>query len=276
MAEGILYVVGTPIGNLDDMTLRARRILQEVDLIAAEDTRHTRKLLSHFDIHTPMTSYFEHNKKEKGGYLISLLQQGKSVALVSDAGMPGISDPGEDVVKEAVRAGLKVVPIPGPSASLAALVVSGLPTARFVFEGFLPRDKKERKERLSLLCGELRTTILYESPYRLIETLEELLEYVGDRPAAVAREITKHYEEIIRGPLGDLILYFKEHPPKGEIALVLAGAQEAQAEFPGLGQIKEEINRLVAAGMMKKEAVKEVARRYGMPKSEVYKISLES
>jgi len=268
-------LVGTPIGNLDDITMRALKILKEVDLIAAEDTRHTRKLLSFYDIHTPLTSYYEHNKKAKGEYIISLLEQGKKVALVSDAGMPGISDPGEDIVREAVLAGLKVYSIPGPSASLAALVVSALPTSRFVFEGFLPRNKKERKHRLSLLGEETRTIILYESPYRIGDTLQELLESLGDRQAAAAREITKRYEEVIRGSLGEIIEFIKEHPPKGEFTLVLAGADELKAEVPGINEITEELDRLVSAGMKKKEAVKEVSRRFKIPKNEVYKISLE-
>jgi 16S rRNA (cytidine1402-2'-O)-methyltransferase len=273
--QGTLYLVGTPIGNLDDITLRALKVLKEVDLIAAEDTRHTRKLLSHFDIHTPLTSYFEHNKKSKGSYIISLLEQGKKVALVSDAGMPGISDPGEDIVREAVLAGIKVCPIPGPSASLSALVVSALPTSRFVFEGFLPRDKKERKKRLSLLNKETRTIILYESPYRMLDTLKELREHLGERQAAAAREITKKYEEIIRGSLGEILNHFQEEPPKGEFTLVLAGAGEIKEETPGLEAIREEVNRLVSAGMLKKEAIKEVARRCKVPKNEVYRASLE-
>lgn len=274
METGTLYLVGTPIGNLDDISLRALKTLQEADMIAAEDTRHTRKLLSYFDIHTPLTSYFEHNKRSKGDYIISLLQQGKKVALVSDAGMPGISDPGEDIVREAVAAGLKVCPIPGPSASLSALVVSALPTSRFVFEGFLPRDKKERKNRLNFLKDETRTVIFYESPYRVQETLQELLACLGDRQAAVVREITKKYEEAVRGSLGEIIRHFAEHPPKGEFTLVLAGAPEMEPEAPGTDEITEALNRLVTAGMTKKEAVKEVARRYKVSKNEVYKISL--
>lgn len=268
-------MVGTPIGNLDDITMRALKILNEVDLIAAEDTRHTRKLLSFYDIHTPLTSYYEHNKRAKGDYIISLLEQGKKVALVSDAGMPGISDPGEDIVREAVLAGVKVYPIPGPSASLAALVVSALPTSRFVFEGFLPRNKKERKHRLSLLSEETRTIILYESPHRIEETLRELLEYLGERQAAAAREITKKYEEVIRGSLGEIIGFFEEHPPKGEFTLIVAGADELKAEAPGIDEITEELNRLISAGMKKKEAIKEVAGRFRIPKNEVYKISLK-
>jgi 16S rRNA (cytidine1402-2'-O)-methyltransferase len=275
MEQGTLYLVGTPIGNLEDISLRALKVLKEVDLIAAEDTRHTRKLLSHFNIHTSLTSYFEHNKKVKGEYIISLLQQGKTVALVSDAGMPGISDPGEDIVREAVSAGIKVCPIPGPSASLAALTVSALPTSRFVFEGFLPRDKKERRRRLDLLKTETRTMILFESPVRIKDTLQELSEYLGDRQVAVAREMTKRYEEVIRGSLGEVRSYFQEHSPKGEFTLVLAGVTDAKKEVPETEEIKAELLRLIAAGMTKKEAVKEVAGRYKISKNEVYKTSLE-
>lgn len=275
MEQGILYLVGTPIGNLEDISFRALRVLKEADLIAAEDTRHTRKLLSYYDIHTPLTSYFEHNKKTKGDYIMAHLKQGKTVALVSDAGMPGISDPGEDIVREAVSAGVKIFSIPGPSASLSALVVSGLATARFVFEGFLPRDKKERKDRLSLLKEETRTIILYESPYRVRETLGELIENLGDRKAAAAREITKKYEEVVRGSLSEILSHFNEHEPKGEFTLVLAGADALKRELPGREEIKEELNRLVAAGMMRKEAVKEITLRYKIPKNEVYQISLE-
>lgn len=275
MMEGILYLVGTPIGNLDDITLRALKILKEADLIAAEDTRHTRKLLSFYDIHTPLTSYFEHNKKVKGDYIILLLKQGKNIALVSDAGMPGISDPGEDIVREAVSEGIKVYPIPGPSASLSALVVSALPTARFVFEGFLPRDKKERKERLGLLKEETRTIILYESPFRVIDTLEELWDSLGDRQGAAAREITKKFEEVTRGSLKEITAYFKEHPPKGEFTLVVAGGEKTQREMPGTEEITAELNRLVSAGMMRKEAVKEVAKRFQVSKNDVYKLSIQ-
>lgn len=275
MEQGILYLVGTPIGNLDDITMRALKTLKEVDLIAAEDTRHTRKLLSFYDIHTPLTSYYEHNKKTKGEYIIGLLTEGKKVALVSDAGMPGISDPGEDIVREAVLAGIKVSPIPGPSASLAALVVSAISTEHFVFEGFLPRNKKERKRRLSLLLEETRTIILYESPYRIGDTLEELLQCLGDRQAAAAREITKRYEEVVRGSLREIIDFFKERPPKGEFTLILAGADEQKTEILGRDEISKILNGMLAQGMTKKEAVKEVADRFKISKNLVYKISLE-
>ncbi len=268
--------MGTPIGNLEDISLRALRTLKEVDLIAAEDTRHTRKLLSFYDIHTPLTSYFEHNKMVKGDYLISLLLQGKSLALVSDAGMPGISDPGEEIVRDAISRGVTVCPIPGPSASLSLLVVSGLPTAQFVFEGFLPRGKRERQVRLARLKEETRTMIFYESPYRIIDTLETLKDYLGDdRQGAVGRELTKKFEEVIRGSLGEIIGHFKEHSPKGEFTLILAGGEEKVPEKPERAEIKEELNRLLEEGMTKKEGIKVLAQKYKIPKNEVYTISLE-
>ncbi|MGI6711304.1 MAG: 16S rRNA (cytidine(1402)-2'-O)-methyltransferase [Bacillota bacterium] len=273
--DASLYLVATPIGNLDDISIRALRVLKEVDLIAAEDTRHTRKLLSHYNIHTPLTSYFEHNKRVKGEYIVSQLKQGKSVALVSDAGMPGISDPGEDLVREVIAQGLKVCPIPGPSASIAALVVSGLPTDRFIFEGFLPREKKDKRQRMNCLKAEQRTIILYESPYRLIDTLMEFLQVLGDRKAAVSREITKKYEETIRGTLSEMISYFQDNPPKGEITLVIAGREEQKEVLIDTVQLKGEIKKLVNTGMAKKDAVKEIAMRYGLPKNQVYRLSLE-
>lgn len=273
--EAKLYLVATPIGNLEDITYRALRVLKEVDLIAAEDTRHTKKLLNHFEINTPLTSYFEHNKRAKGEYILSILRQGKSVAVVSDAGMPGISDPGADIVKEAISEGFQVIPVPGASASLAALVVSGLPTDKFIFEGFLPREKKEKREILETLVKERRTVIFYESPYRVIETLEIMKEILGDRQAATAREITKKFEEINRGTISELLDYFSEHEPKGEFTLVIQGAPEVDIETPDNEQLKEEIDRLIQTGYSKKEAIKEVARHYKLPKRDIYKISLE-
>jgi len=273
--DGSLYIVATPIGNLKDISFRALQVLREVHLIAAEDTRHTRKLLNHYGIHTPLTSYFEHNKRTKGEYIISVLKQGKSVALVSDAGMPGISDPGEDIVQEAIAGGIRIYPVPGPSASITALVISGLPTGRFVFEGFLPREKKDRRLRLNILSKEPRTMIFYESPFRLTETLRELVKDFGDRRAAVSREITKKFEETKRGMLSELAGFFQDNPPKGEIVLVVEGAPEEKAEVPEDDQLREEVQQLVCTGMPKKEAVKEVARRHRIPKSSVYKLSLK-
>lgn len=272
---GTLYLVGTPIGNLEDISFRALKILGEADIIAAEDTRHTRNLLNHFSIQTPLTSYFEHNKRTKGDFILSLLGEGKTVALVSDAGMPGISDPGEDIARDALAAGFQVLPVPGPSAALAALVVSGLSTARFVFEGFLPRDKKERRERLEFLQNEERTMIFYEAPHRLTASLEELQHYFGERQVAAAREITKRFEETVRGTLPQVIKHFQEQPPRGEFTLVLAGAPRVEKKQPEEQEITEELKIRLAAGMSKKEAVKEVADALGISKSGVYKLSLE-
>ncbi|RLE06850.1 16S rRNA (cytidine(1402)-2'-O)-methyltransferase [Candidatus Aerophobetes bacterium] len=223
MNKGVLYPVGTPIGNLKDITLRALEILKEVDLIASEDTRHTRKLLSHYDIHTSLTSFYEHNQLKKTPYLIDCLKKGKNVALVSKAGMPGISDPGYYLIKEAVKEKIKIVPIPGPTALAIALVASGLPMDNFVFEGFLGRRKSERMKKLKKLREEERTIIIYEAPHRLKKTLEEIREVLGDRRIAVGRELTKKFEEIIRGRVSEAENIFKERTPRGEFTLVIEG-----------------------------------------------------
>lgn len=275
--NGILYICATPIGNLEDITLRAKRILAEVDLIAAEDTRHTRKLLSYYDIHTPMTSYHEHNKREKGLKLISELVAGKNVALVSDAGTPGISDPGQDLVFLAVEAGVQVVPIPGASAAVTALVVSGLPTDRFCFEGFLPRAKKERNAVFQQWLQEQRTIVFYESPYRLVKTLEELDALFGERSIAVTRELTKTHEQVVRGQSASVLQYFRTNPPKGEIAVIIQG--EAEIKDPlvqGPFDICKCVDDLVLQGNNKKEAIKEAARILGISKREVYETILKA
>ncbi|HZR46419.1 MAG TPA: 16S rRNA (cytidine(1402)-2'-O)-methyltransferase [Candidatus Manganitrophaceae bacterium] len=220
---GTLYIVSTPIGNLEDITLRALRILKEVVTIAAEDTRHTQKLLSHFDIHVPLTSYHDFNKEEKTPVLISRMMEGASVALVADAGTPTISDPGFYLIREAIRAGLPVSPIPGPAAAVAALSVSGLPTDRFVFEGFLPKKKGARVRRLETLRDDPRTLIFYESPYRIVPLLEEIRTVLGDRPAVVSREMTKLFEEFIRGSVTEVIEKIGKRSLKGEITLVVGG-----------------------------------------------------
>lgn len=270
---GRLFLVGTPLGNLEDITLRALRVLREVDLIAAEDTRRTRELLSYYNIHKPLTSFHHHNRKEKGPVLIRLLKEGKDIALVTDAGMPGISDPGEDLVREALRAGLEVAPVPGPSAVITALVVSGLPARRFVFEGFLPRKGKERKERLADLAYEERTLVLFEAPHRLLKTLKELLEAWGDRSVAVARELTKKFETVFRGTLKEALKYFEENLPRGECTLVVAGASREAPTF-----IPEEVALLVEAlekaGRPRKEALAQIAKFYGRPRREIYKACL--
>ncbi len=283
--KGTLYLCATPIGNLEDITLRALRVLREVDLVAAEDTRRTRKLFSRYDIHTPLTSYHEHNSRSKGRYLIGQLLDGKNLALVTDAGLPGVSDPGEKLAALAVSEGIKVVPVPGPSASLAALVVSGLPTARFCFEGFLPARGSVRRRRLEELKQEKRTLVLYEAPHRLAGTLADLAGIMGSRRICVARELTKQYEEIWRGNLVEAALKFRDNPPRGEITLVLEGSQGeggvipeggAAAEDPlSRGRLRSLVDELEQGGMTRKEAVKEASRRSGVPKREVYSALLE-
>lgn len=274
---GCLYLVATPIGNLEDITFRAIRVLQEVDLIAAEDTRHTRKLLSHYDIHTPLTSYHKYNEWSKGEDLITKIQAGLKVALVSDAGMPGISDPGYDLVVKAREMGLLIVPIPGATASLSALVASGLPTARFVFEGFLPRKGKERKAILEELKNESRTVIFYEAPHRVVTTLKDLFKALGDRKLVIAREITKKHEEFIQGTLSFMLDYYNNVEPKGEFTIILAPAEplSAMAEEPSLDQAMAEVLGLEETGLDRKTAIKEVAKKFGFPKREVYNAMLK-
>ena len=220
---GTLYLVGTPIGNVEDLSPRARRILGAVDLIAAEDTRHTRALLSRFDIHRPLVSYHDHNKESRTSELVSRLKEGASVAIVSDAGSPGISDPAFTLVRAAVSAEAPVVPIPGPSSALCALEVSGLPTDRFAFEGFLPRRSGRRRARIEELRGEPRTIIFFESPHRLKGAIRDLLDVLGDRPASISRELTKKFEETRRGTLASLLEWIESKPPRGEFVLVVAG-----------------------------------------------------
>ncbi len=267
---GTLYVVGTPIGNLEDITLRALRILGEVDLIAAEDTRTTRKLLSRYGIKTPLTSYWEHNKLVKLEYILDTLQK-RDVALVSKAGMPGISDPGYELIQAALETGYGVVPVAGPSALLAALVVSGLPTDSFVYLGFLPRKEGKRKRLLSSLVGETRTLVAFEAPHRLLATLEDVGEILGQRRVAAARELTKLHEEVIRGATDEVIRHFQNNPARGEVTLVMAGAEE-----PGWGQEKVEqaLRRLASEGRTGSRAVKEVAKLSGRARAEVYDIWL--
>lgn len=220
---GILYLVATPIGNLEDITLRAIRTLKEVDLVVCEDTRVTGKLLAHFEIKKPLESFFEHTEQVKSGKIAGYLKGGQNVALVTDAGMPGICDPGYRLVKEAVDAGVRVIPIPGPSASLSALAASGLPTDQFVFVGFLPQKQGKRQNFLKNLLEEKRTIIAYESPHRLLFALQDILEVLGDRQICVAREITKIYEEFVRGSVSNVLEKFKDKEIKGEITLVISG-----------------------------------------------------
>ena len=274
--KGCLYLCATPIGNLDDITLRALRILKEADYIAAEDTRHTLKLLNHYDISKPLISYHEHNRMEKGPEIIELVRQGKKVALVSDAGMPGISDPGADLVKMAYEAGVSVTVVPGPSAALSALVLSSLPTRRFAFEGFLPRERKQRRERIQMLQTEQRTVIIYEAPHRIKALLRDMLDVLGSRRIAIVRELTKIYEEVMIMSLQEAVEYYDGRTPKGEFVLVLEGAQPdtMDRDFSHLS-IKDHLREYISAGMSKKEAVKQVARDRKIPKSQVYPYSID-
>ncbi|NMA75594.1 MAG: 16S rRNA (cytidine(1402)-2'-O)-methyltransferase, partial [Bacteroidales bacterium] len=246
---GCLYLVATPIGNLEDITFRAIRILQEADLIAAEDTRHTRKLLSHYDIHTPLTSYHKYNEASKGEELIAKIREGLKIALVSDAGMPGISDPGYDLVVKAREEGLLIIPIPGATAALSALIASGLPTDRFVFEGFLPRKGKERRAVLEQLKTEMRTVVFYEAPHRLVTTLEDLFRALGNRKLVLAREITKKHEEFIQGTISSVLSYYTNATPRGEFTIVLGPVEHLFTEEPTLEQAIAEVSRLEEAGM---------------------------
>lgn len=269
---GTLYIVGTPIGNLEDVSLRALRILGEVDLIAAEDTRRTRKLLTHYGIETPLTSYHEHNKLTKLDELLSALQQ-KDVALVSEAGMPGLSDPGYELVKAAIARGIPVVPVPGPSALITALVVSGLPTDSFLYLGFLPRRQKERRQLLASVAGERHTLVAFEAPHRLRASLADLKDVLGDRRIALARELTKVYEEVWRGSVSQALAHFEENPPRGEFTLVIEGAKEERLTWDE-EQVKEALAELLAEGVERKEAVKAVSELAGWPRREVYKLAL--
>ncbi|NPV93521.1 MAG: 16S rRNA (cytidine(1402)-2'-O)-methyltransferase [Firmicutes bacterium] len=276
---GTLYLCATPIGNLEDTTARVLRILKEVDLIAAEDTRHTRRLLNHYEIKQPLTSFHLHSRQQKLDELVAKLAEGQSIALVSDAGSPGVSDPGEDLVARAVEAGIQVVAVPGPSAVIAALTVSGFDTRRFVFEGFLPRNRAEKARRLKAMADEPRTIVCFEAPHRLLGTLEAMLEVWGKRRVLVARELTKKFEELVRGDLAEAVQHFHLNPPRGEITLVIEGAAGGPVEDPGdettgpeavklaLAQVAE----LVSQGMPSGEALKKVAAERRLVKRDLYR-----
>ena len=271
---GTLYVVGTPIGNLGDLTFRAVQTLKTVDLIAAEDTRHTGKLLQHFQIQTPQISYYEHNQHRRIPEVLEKLHQGKAIAIVTDAGIPGISDPGYELVKACIEAEIAVIPIPGVSACLTALSVSGLETDRFVFEGFLPTKNKLRQQRLQDLRSQSHTIILYESPHRLRQTLQDLAETLGsDRQIVLARELTKLHEEFWRGSLEEAINHYENREPKGEFTLVVAGKIQ---ETPQLSEsaIKAELEALLRQGLTRSQASRQLAQNISLPRREIYQLAL--
>ena len=267
---GTLYLCATPIGNLEDMTPRALRMLQEADLIAAEDTRHTLQLLNHFDIKGRLVRYDEHSKEKQGSYLLEQLLEGKSIALVSDAGFPGIADPGEALAHDAIAQGVRVVPVPGANAALCALIASGLPTYPFFFGGFLPKSKRNRREQLELWQHIPATMILYEAPHRIVEVLKDILACWGDRPLAAARELTKLHEEFYRGTVSGCLSWLEENSPRGEFCLVLgAGDGKAATEEQQLEPL-DEVRRLMAEGVDKKSALAQVAKKRKIPKRELY------
>lgn len=278
---GQLYLCATPIGNLEDITFRVVRILKEVDLIAAEDTRNSIKLLNHFEIKTKMTSYHEYNKVDKARYLVEKMRQGLNVAVITDAGTPGISDPGEELVRQCHEAGITVTSLPGACAAVTALTISGRPTRRFAFEAFLPADKKERKQILASLENETRTIILYEAPHRLIKTLEELFQILGDRRLTICKELTKKHENTFLTSISKALLYYKEKEPRGEYVLVIEGKsfqeleKESQDEYEQYS-IEEHMDLYLAKGVDKKQAMKQVAKDRGISKREVYQALLDS
>ena len=277
--QGTLYLCAPPIGNLEDMTFRAVRVLKEADLIAAEDTRNSIRLLNHFEIHTPMTSYHEYNKFDKGRELVARLQKGENIALITDAGMPGISDPGEELVKMCAEAGITVTALPGACACVTALTLSGLGTRRFAFEAFLPSDKRERRTVLEGLRDETRTIVLYEAPHRLVRTLEELLETLGNRRMSVCRELTKKHETIFRTDLENALAHYQAEEPRGECVLVLEGktAEELQKEKQDAWKEmtpEEHVSMYEAQGIARKEAMRLAARDRGVSRREIYQALL--
>lgn len=279
--SGKLYLCATPIGNLEDITLRVLKTLKEVDLIAAEDTRYSRKLLNHYEIKVPVTSYHEHNKVDKARYLVEQLSSGKNIALITDAGTPAISDPGEELVKQAYEAGIEVTSLPGPCALITALTLSGLSTQRFSFEAFLPSDKKERSRILKELTDDTRTLILYEAPHRLQRTLEDLYEVLGNRTITIVRELTKIHETIWRTSLEDAGAFYKSSEPKGEYVLIIEGKshKELDKEMQSFWEeksISEHMKLYTDKGLDKKEAMKEVAKDRGISKREVYQAVLDT
>ena len=277
---GTLYLVATPIGNLEDITLRALRVLKEADLIAAEDTRQTLKLLNHFEIKNTLVSYYEHNKIEKGNDLIRQLLDGRDIALVSDAGSPGISDPGEDLVRLAIEKGVPVTMVPGPAAVISGVVLSGLPSGRFGFEGFLPMNNRVRLERLQSIKCDTRTLVFYEAPHKLIHTLKDLRTALGNRRIAMARELTKKFEEVVRCTLDEAIEKYNKETPKGEFVLILEGMDEEILKEDKMNSwneisLEEHVKQYTSSGLDRKEALKRVANDRGMSKRDVYNNLLE-
>ena len=272
---GILYLVPTPIGNLGDISLRAKQTLEAADFIAAEDTRVTLKLLNHLEIKKSLVSYYEHNKSFKGNRIVERILAGENCALVSDAGSPAISDPGEDLVKQCAEAGITVCAIPGPCAAITALSISGQSTARFCFEGFLSMSKKSRREHLDSLKSEKRTMIFYEAPHKLMNTLEDMVQVFGEnRPISFCRELTKLHEQVLRTTLGEAIAYYTENPPKGEFVLVVAGAPEEEKVLPTSTDAAARVEELMQEGLSRKDAVKQTAKELDLPKNAVYAAAL--
>lgn len=273
---GTLYIVGTPIGNLEDMTFRAVRILQAVDIIAAEDTRHTGKLLQHFQVQTPQMSYHEHNRSSRIPELLEYLQFGKAIALVSDAGMPGISDPGYELVKACVDAGITVVPIPSATAAITALSASGLPTNRFIFDGFLPAKSQQRREYLESLLTESRTLVFYESPHRLRDTLQDLADILGsDRLIVIARELTKLYEEFWRGTISDAIAHYQQKEPQGEYTLLVAGIPPTKPQLTE-AELKAELLEMMKQGVSRSQASRQLAKDISISRRQLYQLALSN
>lgn len=276
---GQLYLCATPIGNLEDMTYRVVRTLKEVDLIAAEDTRNSIKLLNHFEIKTPMTSYHEYNKVEKAKYLVEKMLEGKDVALITDAGTPGISDPGEELCRQCHAAGVLVTSLPGACAAVTALTLSGKSTRRFAFEAFLPADKKERRQVLQELVNETRTIVLYEAPHRLLRTLRELLETLGDREVTITKELTKRHENVVLTTFSEAVAYYESEEPRGEYVLVIAGKsyeelkQESIKEWERMS-ISEHVDYYLSQGFSKKDAMKQAAKDRGCSKRDIYQALL--
>ena len=273
---GMLYLVPTPIGNLGDISKRARETLESADFIAAEDTRVTLKLLNHLELKKPLVSYYEHNKSFKGEKILDRILGGETCALVSDAGSPAISDPGEDLVRQCAAAGIPVCAIPGPCAAITALSISAQSTGRFCFEGFLSTAKKSRREHLESLIGEHRTMIFYEAPHKLLTTLQDMAAVFGQaRPISLCRELTKLHEEVVRTTLGEAVARYTENPPKGEFVLIVAGAPEEAKALPSDADAAARVKALLEQGLSRKDAVKQTAAELGLPKNAVYALALE-